>query len=80
VLATIPPIAHVLTTIWHKHCSSAIFLIVQVVAFIAAAIRVAKDSIPMHLIVFPLTFVAASIGPLIYPLALDIVVVEFSVV
>ena len=42
-----------------------VFLIQVVVAFVAFAIRPAKDSVPMHFVIFPLANVLTAVAPFV---------------
>lgn len=53
-------------------------LVIVVVSFVAAAIAPSKNAFSLHLVEVPAADVAATVGPLIVPMAVDIVVLELT--
>eukprot|EP00438_Fugacium_kawagutii_P004826 Skav226393 [mRNA] locus=scaffold1631:144313:147419:- [translate_table: standard] len=70
----------ILTTIRPSKNALAVFLVVDVLSFVAAAIHPGEESFPMHPVVCPLTFKFSTITPSVHPDAMDVIAHEFSLV
>jgi len=80
ILASVDPLALEAASIGHIHHASAIFLIVLILTFVAAAIRVAENAVTMHFISVPGPLIHTAIAPSIAARALDVIVGEVTVV
>ena len=80
MLTAVHPFTFEATTICHVHYARPILLIVLILAFMAATIRVAEDTEPVHLVCVPGSFVHPAIAPSVAALTLDIIVSEIAIV
>ena len=80
MLTAVYPFAFKAATICHVHYARPILLIVLVLAFMAATIRIAEDTESVHLVSVPGSFIYTAITPGVAALTLDIIVSEVAVV
>lgn len=57
-----------------------LLLIVHVVALVVTTVRPLEYTLPLHFVVVPVTFVDASVFPVVNTVALNIVVVELAAI
>jgi hypothetical protein len=57
-----------------------LLLVVHVVAFVVTTVGPLEDTLPLHFVVEPITFVDAAIFPVINTVALNIVVIELPAI
>ena len=57
-----------------------LLLIIHVVALVVTTVGPFEDTLPLHFVVVPVTFVDAAVFPVVNTVALNIVVVELAAI
>lgn len=78
MLLAVKPLAVVLAAIGPDKDALALFLVVEVLAFIPSAVVPSKQPGAVHLVIKPFTAVLSLVGPCVDALALNVIVEEVT--